>query len=79
MFWPPIGENYLDAKESSYESVPVAVSMAVPPTAIDEYGLGECTLGAGDDQTMLTELEAAISEERPIVVTGWVPHGKFGT
>lgn len=45
--------------------------------AIKEYGLKLEQLNSSSI-AMLTELQKAIGEKRPIVVAGWAPHWKFG-
>lgn len=45
--------------------------------AIDEYGL-DFEQVASSGPAMTAALADAISEEKPIVVTGWKPHWKFG-
>ncbi len=44
----------------------------------DVYGLGTFTLLEGSGPTMTAALGDAISNEQPIVVTGWAPHWMFG-
>ncbi len=45
--------------------------------AIDEYGL-DVTQVASSGPAMTAALDNAISNEEPIIVTGWKPHWKFG-
>lgn len=46
--------------------------------ALEEYdSLDEWTLEQSSTAAMVTELDAAISNEEPIIVTGWNPHWKF--
>ena len=59
---------------------PGAGMMQQTESAIDNdtYGLGEFTLLEGSGPTMTAALGEAISNEEPIVVTGWAPHWMFG-
>lgn len=43
----------------------------------DTYGMGDWTLVEGSGATMVAALGDAISNDEPIVVTGWAPHVKF--
>jgi glycine betaine/proline transport system substrate-binding protein len=44
----------------------------------DTYGLSTFTLLEGSGPTMTAALGEAVSNEEPIVVTGWAPHWMFG-
>ncbi len=59
---------------------PGAGMMQQTETAIenDTYGLSTFTLLEGSGPTMTAALGDAISNETPIVVTGWQPHWMFG-
>lgn len=56
---------------------PYAGVMGKTAEAMEEYDLEGFRLVSGSGPTMASALEKAISEERPIVVTGWTPHWKF--
>ncbi len=43
----------------------------------DTYGMGDWNLVEGSGATMVAALGDAISNDEPIVVTGWAPHVKF--
>ncbi|AXF55010.1 glycine betaine ABC transporter substrate-binding protein [Salicibibacter kimchii] len=46
--------------------------------AIEDYdNLDDWTLQSSSEAAMITEMEEAIENEEPIVVTGWDPHWKF--
>ncbi|TQS76607.1 glycine/betaine ABC transporter [Ornithinibacillus gellani] len=45
--------------------------------ALDEYGLDGWEVQASSSGAMATALGEAISNEEPIIVTGWSPHWKF--
>jgi glycine betaine/proline transport system substrate-binding protein len=45
---------------------------------IEEYGLDQWELVTSSEQAMLTELQAAISRNEPIIVPLWKPHWAFG-
>ena len=55
---------------------PGAGVMSTTEDAIMEYDL-ELDLAEGSDAAMTAELDDAIANEEPIVVTGWTPHWKF--
>lgn len=55
---------------------PGAGIMKTTEKAIEEYGL-DYELLEGSGATMTAMLKTAIDEQKPIVVTGWVPHWKF--
>src|SRR5699024_5984829 len=45
---------------------------------LSEYGLEDTwEIQGSSGAAMTAELSSAIDEERPIIVTGWVPHWKF--
>ncbi len=46
-------------------------------TAVEEYGLDGWEVVASSSGAMATALGEAISNEEPIIVTGWSPHWKF--
>ncbi|MBY7143038.1 glycine betaine ABC transporter substrate-binding protein [Virgibacillus sp. NKC19-3] len=46
---------------------------------IEDYGLDNWELTASSEAAMLTQLQAAIDNEEPIVVPLWKPHWAFGT
>src|SRR5699024_3402303 len=46
-------------------------------TAIEEYGLENWELQASSEGAMLSELQSAVDNEEPIVITGWQPHWMF--
>ncbi len=45
--------------------------------AVEEYGLDGWDVQTSSSGAMATELGEAISNEEPIIVTGWSPHWKF--
>lgn len=47
--------------------------------AMEEYGLENWDLTSSSEAAMLTELQAAVENEEPIVVPLWKPHWIFGT
>ncbi|WP_078428436.1 glycine betaine ABC transporter substrate-binding protein [Alkalihalobacterium alkalinitrilicum] len=51
--------------------------MAATEAAIDAYGLDDYQLQPSSGAAMTSALDAAISNEEAIVVTGWTPHWKF--
>lgn len=57
---------------------PGAGIMSATEEAMQEYGLDEFTLVEGSGATMVATLADAIRNEEWVVVTGWVPHWKFG-
>lgn len=57
---------------------PEAGIMAATEQALDEYALSGFRLIPGAESTMTASLADAIARNRPIVVTGWVPHWMFG-
>lgn len=56
---------------------PGAGIMMATEKAIAEYGL-DINLLESSSAAMAKELQNAYNEQRPIVVTGWTPHWKFG-
>ncbi|MGP4073934.1 glycine betaine ABC transporter substrate-binding protein [Piscibacillus sp. B03] len=81
------GTNNSDNSESNYsENVGYTITGIEPGAgitvttekAIEEYdNLSGWTLETSSTAAMVTALEEAISNEEPIVVTGWNPHWKF--
>jgi len=57
---------------------PEAGIMQATEQAIDVYKLGGFRLVQGDESMMTAALAAALARNRPIVVTGWIPHWMFG-
>ncbi|MFP4075032.1 MAG: glycine betaine ABC transporter substrate-binding protein [Halochromatium sp.] len=57
---------------------PEAGIMAATERALTEYRLTGFRLIPGAESTMTASLADAIARNRPIVVTGWVPHWMFG-
>ena len=57
---------------------PGAEYMATSEKAIKEYGLEGFTLEEGSDAVMVAMLADAVKRKKPVVVTGWAPHWKFG-
>ncbi|NBC47937.1 MAG: glycine/betaine ABC transporter substrate-binding protein [Gammaproteobacteria bacterium] len=57
---------------------PEAGIMTATERAIDVYGLAGFRLISGNEATMTEALANAVARNRPIVVTGWVPHWMFG-
>ncbi|MFD1066629.1 glycine betaine ABC transporter substrate-binding protein [Oceanobacillus locisalsi] len=58
---------------------PGAGVMESTETAIEEYELDNWELSASSEGAMLSELQTAVDNEEPIVVTGWQPHPMFAT
>lgn len=56
---------------------PEAGVMRKTRIALKEYGLDDWRLINGDEQSMIKELERAVSRREWIVVTGWKPHWMF--
>jgi len=56
---------------------PGAGLMIATEKVIAEYGLTGFELMEGSGATMTAALDAAIKEQRPVIVTGWTPHWKF--
>ncbi|MGM0786791.1 MAG: glycine betaine ABC transporter substrate-binding protein [Thermodesulfobacteriota bacterium] len=56
---------------------PYAGVMGKTAEVIEEYDLEGFRLVSGSGPTMTSALEKAVSDGRPIVVTGWTPHWKF--
>lgn len=57
---------------------PGAEYMTTSEKAIAGYGLDGFELVEGSDAVMVAMLADAIKRKKPIVVTGWAPHWKFG-
>jgi len=57
---------------------PGAEYMETSEKAIKGYGLDGFELVEGSDAVMVAMLADAIKRQKPIVVTGWAPHWKFG-
>ncbi|MDL2316842.1 glycine betaine ABC transporter substrate-binding protein [Desulfovibrio sp. OttesenSCG-928-A18] len=57
---------------------PGAEYMFTSLKAIGEYGLDGFELVEGSDAVMVAMLADAIKRKKPVVVTGWAPHWKFG-
>lgn len=57
---------------------PGAAYMENSEKAIKEYGLDGFTLMEGSDAVMIAMLADAIKKQKPVIVTGWAPHWKFG-
>jgi glycine betaine/proline transport system substrate-binding protein len=77
---PDLVEN-ADRYDSEIVGIdPGAGMMQQTESAIEDdvYGLGSFTLLEGSGPTMTAALGEAISNEEPIVVTGWAPHWMFG-
>ncbi|OIJ14622.1 glycine/betaine ABC transporter [Anaerobacillus arseniciselenatis] len=51
--------------------------MAATEEAIEAYGLEDYNLQTSSSAAMTAALDAAYTNEEPIVVTGWTPHWKF--
>lgn len=51
--------------------------MAAADQAIEDYGLDDWNLQSSSDAAMTSALDDAISNEEPIVITGWNPHWMF--
>ncbi len=57
---------------------PGAGIMMATAEAIPAYGLEGWTLLESSSAAMATELQSAYDDQKPIIVTGWTPHWKFG-
>lgn len=57
---------------------PGAEYMTTSEKAIKGYGLDGFELVEGSDAVMVAVLADAIKRKKPVVVTGWAPHWKFG-
>jgi glycine betaine/proline transport system substrate-binding protein len=57
---------------------PGAGLMMATQEAIPAYGLDEWTLLESSSAAMAAELQSAYEQKKPIIVTGWTPHWKFG-
>lgn len=57
---------------------PGAGIMMATQEAIPAYGLEGWTLLESSSAAMAAELQSAYDAQKPIVVTGWTPHWKFG-
>ncbi|MDQ0351674.1 glycine betaine/proline transport system substrate-binding protein [Alkalibacillus filiformis] len=78
------GDDFNYSEELDYTIIgiePGAGITATTETAIDQEGGYESLAGWDLEQSstvaMVTELESAIANEEPIIVTGWNPHWKF--
>ncbi|TMW70108.1 glycine betaine ABC transporter substrate-binding protein [Alteribacter natronophilus] len=56
---------------------PGAGIMTAVENAIEEYGLDEWDVTASSSAAMTQELDTAIENDEPVIVTGWTPHWKF--
>ncbi|QQK80117.1 glycine/betaine ABC transporter [Salicibibacter cibi] len=57
---------------------PGAGIMAAAEQALEDYdNLDDWTLQSSSETAMIAEMEEAIENEEPIVITGWDPHWKF--
>ncbi len=52
--------------------------MSATEEAIEVYGLEDFELIPGSDADMVAAIDEAVTNEEWIVVTGWLPHWKFG-
>ena len=57
---------------------PGAGIMMATEQALVEYGLEDWTLLESSSAAMAAELQSAYEAKKPIIVTGWTPHWKFG-
>ena len=57
---------------------PGAGIMKSTAQALIDYGLDQWTLVEGSGSAMAAALDKAYKRQEPIIVTGWVPHWKFG-
>jgi ABC-type proline/glycine betaine transport system substrate-binding protein len=57
---------------------PGAGIMMSSEKALEAYGLEGWTLLESSSAAMATELQSAYKDQKPIIVTGWTPHWKFG-
>lgn len=57
---------------------PGAGIMMATQEAIPAYGLEGWTLLESSSAAMAAELQSAYEQQKPIIVTGWTPHWKFG-
>lgn len=58
---------------------PGAGIMMATQEAIPAYGLEGWTLLESSSAAMAAELQSAYEQQRPVIVTGWTPHWKFGS
>ncbi|MRG88098.1 glycine betaine ABC transporter substrate-binding protein [Salinibacillus xinjiangensis] len=56
---------------------PGAGIMGQAEEALSEYGLDNWEIQESSGAAMTAELDRAITEKEPIIVTGWIPHWKF--
>ncbi|MFD2639451.1 glycine betaine ABC transporter substrate-binding protein [Piscibacillus salipiscarius] len=73
------GTNYSEAVDYTITGIEPGAGITVTTEkAIEEYeNLSGWTLETSSTAAMVTALEEAISNEEPIIVTGWNPHWKF--
>jgi len=57
---------------------PGAGLMMTTEEVFGAYGLEGWTLLESSSAAMATELQSAYAEQKPMIVTGWTPHWKFG-
>lgn len=72
------GNNY--SEELDYKITGIEAGAGVfkaSEAAVEEYGLDGWEVQASSSGAMATALGEAISNEEPIIVTGWTPHWKF--
>ncbi len=71
-------ERWRDALDATIQGIdPGAGLMRLSHEAIETYGL-DYELIEASDAAMTASLDRAARRDRPIVVTGWSPHWKFG-
>lgn len=58
---------------------PGAGIMSATEEVITQYGLEQWSLLESSSAGMAAELQRAIENEEPVIVTGWTPHWKFGS
>lgn len=73
-------DQYADELDSTITGIEAGAGVVqAAENAVDDYGLDGWSVETSSSGAMATELSTAISNEEPIVVTGWTPHWKFAS